>query len=120
MQSGVLWGCLELNVCTDSTCRVYLARELLVLLEFESISDLAQAFMFHVALLKDEWSILLHSLTSLSALARLVLINLDLLDGHQFFPFKLEMELDCFSGFSSDHVVKLASEIFGREREILG
>lgn len=120
VQSSVLGGRLELHICADSAGWIDLARELVVLLKFESVCYLAQAFMFHVTLLKDEWSILLHSLAPLSALTRLVLIDLNLLNWHQFFSFELKMQLDSFSGFSGDHVVKLACEIFGREREILG
>jgi len=119
VKSAVLWGRLELSICTDSTGGVDLTGELLVLLKFESVCYLAQAFMFHVALFKDEWSVLLHSFAPLGALARLVLIDFYLLNRHQFFAFELKMQLDSFSGFPGHHVVKLSSEIFGREREIL-
>ena len=76
--------------------------------------------MLHVAFLENERSVLLHFLPSLLPLLISLRVNLNLLGGHHFFSLKLDMQLNSLTSLFRDNVVKLACEIFTREREVLG
>ena len=99
------------------TCQL---RTLPILLQLEAVGHFAETFVLHVAFLENERGILLHLLPSLLPLLVGLRVDLDLLGGHHFFALQLDMQLNSLTSLLSDNVIKLACEVFARERKVLG
>lgn len=111
---------LEFDVFAKASGWVNLLAKLLVLFELEAVSDLAQAFVFDVALFEDDWGVLFHLLAALRPLVVAFLLNPDFFDREHLFTFEFNVELVSLSCLLGDDVVELSREVLVRNRKVLG
>ena len=83
-----------------------------VTFDFEGVSNPTGASVLDVALLEDKRSISSHILVPPILFPLFVHHDIELIDWLYFETIHLQMHLDDVSGLLSDHIIKLASEVF--------